>query len=85
LKYFFLTDIYVCEIFLPVRYSNRLRVLRAETRTTQMDLAAKTKIGMSRYWKIENGYVEATKRERAALARALKVDVQSAFPEVVSA
>lgn len=67
-----------------MKCSNRLRVLRAEKRTTQMDLAAKAKISVGRYWKIENGYVEPTRGERAAIARALKVDASAAFPESVA-
>lgn len=67
-----------------MRYTNRLRVLRAETRTTQLDLAAKVGIHINRYWRIENGYLEPTPRERAALARALKADVAVAFPEAVA-
>jgi transcriptional regulator with XRE-family HTH domain len=59
---------------------NRLRVVRAEKRVTQIDIAARAKIGMTRYWKIENGYIDPTPAERAALARALKVQESEAFP-----
>lgn len=60
--------------------TNRLRVLRAERRITQMDIAIKARMGHNRYWRIENGYVEPTKAERAAFARILKATEAELFP-----
>lgn len=59
---------------------NRLRVLRAERRINQLDTAAKAKIVMGRYWKIENGYTEPTEDERVRLARALRTSIEELFP-----
>ncbi|HMG19495.1 MAG TPA: helix-turn-helix domain-containing protein [Gemmatimonadales bacterium] len=63
---------------------NRLRPLRAERRTSQLDLSIASSISASRYWKIENSYVEPTPAERKALARVLKVQESDAFPEAVA-
>jgi transcriptional regulator with XRE-family HTH domain len=56
------------------KYGNRLRVLRAEVDVTQMDLAIKAGISLSRYWRIESGYEQPTDAERARLAKALRVE-----------
>ena len=77
-------------IFPPVftipdmKYPNRLRVQRAERRITQIDTALKAAIPQSRYWRIENGYDEATEAERKRLARVLKTDVDTLFPQVAA-
>jgi transcriptional regulator with XRE-family HTH domain len=62
------------------RDRNRLRVLRAEKRLTQLDAAGRAKMGVTRYWKIENGYIDPLPEEREKLAKALRVDVAEAFP-----
>jgi transcriptional regulator with XRE-family HTH domain len=62
------------------RDRNRLRVVRAEKRITQLDTAIRAGIGFTRYWKIENGYVVPTDEERADIAKALRVSVDTAFP-----
>jgi transcriptional regulator with XRE-family HTH domain len=54
--------------------NNKLRVLRAERRVTQRDVAKKTGLGETRYWRIENGYEQPTDTERAKLAKALRVE-----------
>jgi putative transcriptional regulator len=59
---------------------NRLRVLRAERRISQLDLASKTGISTTRIWKIENGYADATPTDRARLARFFRVPVTDVFP-----
>lgn len=46
---------------------NTLRVRRAERRVNQFDVAAVVGCSRDRYWRIENGYVEPTAEERAAL------------------
>lgn len=56
------------------KQANRLRVLRAERGVTQIDLALKAGLSLSRYWRIENGYEQPTDTERARLAKALRVD-----------
>lgn len=60
---------------------NRLKVLRAEKRWSQLDLAAKTRIKEYRYWRIENGYVIPTPSERIVIAKALGVAETVVFPE----
>lgn len=54
---------------------NRLRVLRAERGVTQMDLALKAGLSLSRYWRIENGYETPDTGERGRLAKALRITV----------
>lgn len=67
-----------------MKYANRLRVVRAEKRKSQMDTATEAAMSLNRYWRIENGYVEATSDERAALARVLGVEESEAFPEALA-
>lgn len=67
-----------------MKHSNRLRVLRAEKRITQIDLALKAHISLNRYWRIENGYATPEPDERSAIARALDADQSEAFPESVA-
>jgi transcriptional regulator with XRE-family HTH domain len=62
------------------RDPNRLRMLRAERRLTQMLLSRKSGIQPSRISLIENGLVEPKAEERDRLARALKADVAEVFP-----
>lgn len=65
--------------------SNRLRVLRAERRWTQYDVAEKLGQGSKyRYWQIENDQVEATPQERKKLARVFGVDEADIFPQVAA-
>lgn len=64
----------------PMKQINRLRVLRADRRLSQMDTAADAGISITRYWKIENGYVEPTKDERDALVKVFQVSVNDIFP-----
>ena len=51
--------------------TNRLRVVRAERRMTQLALATATRIHATRIWKIENGYAVPTPRERQVIASTL--------------
>lgn len=67
-----------------MKQTNRLRVLRAERRITQMDAAAKSKIGVTRFWRIENGYAEPTPEERERLAKLFKVSESDVFPQAVA-
>ena len=62
------------------RELNRLRVLRAERRMTQLTLARKSRINVTRVSFIENGLVDPAPKERDRLARALKADVIEVFP-----
>lgn len=62
----------------------RLRVLRAERGLSQMDTAAKAKLGLNRYWRIENGYSDPSPDERDAIAAAFEVTTGEAFPEAVA-
>lgn len=63
---------------------NRLRVLRAEKRLTQLDAARRAGMGITRFWKIENGYIVPSTEERAAIARALRALESEAFPQAVA-
>jgi transcriptional regulator with XRE-family HTH domain len=60
--------------------TNRLRVLRAEKRLSQMDTAEAAGISFNRYWRIEAGYAEPTEQERQHIARVLHVHIDQAFP-----
>lgn len=64
---------------------NRLRVLRAERRMTQLTVARRAGVNQSRMSFIENGLVEATVEERKRLARVFGVAVDEAFPEAATA
>lgn len=64
------------------RRRNRLRVLRADREITQLALAQKAKVHVTRLSFIERDLVEATDDERDQLARALKTTVSDAFPVV---
>lgn len=66
------------------KFTNRLRVLRADKRKSQIDTATAAKISEGRYWRIENGYLEPTPSERNAIAAALGVAVSEAFPQPVA-
>jgi transcriptional regulator with XRE-family HTH domain len=59
---------------------NRLRVLRAERRMSQMDAADRARLSLNRYWRIENSYVEPTPEERIALASVFGVAPRDVFP-----
>jgi len=59
---------------------NRLRVLRAERRLSQVDTALSAGIGPTRYWKIENDYTKPTDVEREALTRVFGVSTDEIFP-----
>ncbi len=60
-------------------------MLRAEKRLTQLDAAARARMGVTRFWKIENGYLNPSEADRAAIAKALQVSEVEAFPTEVSA
>ena len=60
--------------------TNRLRVLRAERRMTQMLLARRSRINVTRLSHIENDVLDPTDVERARLAKALGVELAEAFP-----
>jgi len=63
-----------------MKYRNRLRVIRAERRITQLDAAVSSGMNKTRFWTIENGYAAPTDKERAAIAKALGVAESEAFP-----
>jgi transcriptional regulator with XRE-family HTH domain len=60
---------------------NRLRVVRAERRITQLALATAARIHPSRVWKIENGYITPNARERQAMAAALSAKERELWPD----
>jgi transcriptional regulator with XRE-family HTH domain len=59
---------------------NRLRVLRAERRMTQLALATKSGINVATVSFFENGHRIPKPNEQARLARALKTPVSEVFP-----
>ena len=66
--------------------TNRLRVLRAERRWTQLDVAKRlgypTKF---RYWQIENDQLTPTPKELRKLARIFEASETEMFPPKVAA
>ena len=60
---------------------NRLRVVRAEKRVSQIALSRASDIHATRIWKIENGYVDPTADERRKIGRALNVRTSRVWPE----
>lgn len=64
---------------------NRLRVLRAERRVSQLDVSLAIHINQNRYWRIENGYTVPTSSERAALAKYFRVNNSDIFPNEIHA
>jgi transcriptional regulator with XRE-family HTH domain len=60
--------------------TNKLRVLRAERRISQLRVAIGAGLGTTHYWAIENGYAKPTEAERAAIARALNVPADVIWP-----
>ena len=66
------------------RNRTRLRVLRAEYRISQMDLARKLGIGTYRCWQLENGYIDPTPKERESFAKFFKVSEADVFPNIAS-
>lgn len=64
--------------------ATRLKVLRADADLTQIDVARRAGMNVTRYWQIEKGYGNpATKPEREAVAAALSVKVSEiAWPEL---
>lgn len=63
---------------------NRLRVLRAERRMTQLALANKARLNVARVSFFENGHRDPTDAERKRLARALKAEVIDVFPDATA-
>jgi len=59
---------------------NRLRVLRAERRVSQLELSKRAGVHPSRYWRLENEILDPTPDEQGAIARALGVDIALAWP-----
>lgn len=45
-----------------------------------MDVAEKARMGVNRFWKIENGYAEADDKERESLAKVFGVAITDVFP-----
>ena len=61
--------------------TNKLRVLRADRRWTQDDVAMRLGLGSRfRYWQIENQEVEPTAKERAKLAKMFGVSEATIWP-----
>lgn len=60
----------------------RLRVLRAERRWTQLYLALKANVKQSRISQLENGWTDPTERERKRIAKAFQLPASEIFPEV---
>ena len=58
---------------------SRLRVPRAERRLSQLDTVLSAGIGPTRYWKIENDYIQPNE-ECEALTRVFGVAPDEIFP-----
>lgn len=67
-----------------MKVNTRLRVLRAERGLSQLETATLSGISMNRYWRIENGYAQATTDEQDALAKVFAVEREHAFPAAVA-
>lgn len=66
------------------RARNRLRVLRAERRLTQLRLGLRAGLATSRISLIENGHMPPSENERQKLARFFKVPITDIFPDYVA-
>ena len=66
-----------------LRVKDRFREIRVVKRIKQENLEAKTHISQSRISLIENGHVNATKKEMEKLAKALGVRVGDIWPKPV--
>ena len=51
---------------------NRLRIVRAERRISQLRLALAARIHPTRFWRIENCLVEPTEAERAVILKNIR-------------
>lgn len=58
----------------------QLRILRAERKWTQIQLALKADVKQSRISIIENGYDDPTERERVRIAKAFALPEPDVFP-----
>jgi transcriptional regulator with XRE-family HTH domain len=65
--------------------ANKLRVLRAERGFTQYETADLAGISRHRYWRIEQGDLDADQAERDALVRIFAVSATDIFPSEVNA
>lgn len=62
-----------------------MRVLRAEYRLTQHDIAWDLKVLQSRVSLIENGFMAPTEDEKKKLAKIFKTTIEEVFPAMKSA
>jgi transcriptional regulator with XRE-family HTH domain len=65
--------------------ANRIRVIRAERRVSQLRTALSSGVHPTRFWRIENGLVQPTEAERVAIARTLGVAETDVWLASVSA
>lgn len=61
--------------------SNRLKEIRARTRTTQFELRLRTRIHQSKISMAENDLIELSGREKAKIARALNVRIRDIWDD----
>jgi transcriptional regulator with XRE-family HTH domain len=59
---------------------NRIRVLRAETKTSQTVLGRRSRMSQTMLNHVENGKREPTPAEQKRIAKALRVSVERVFP-----
>jgi transcriptional regulator with XRE-family HTH domain len=52
-------------------------VLRAERRISQREVAQRAGMSQATYWKYENAYAEPSRREKARIAKALRVTIDA--------
>lgn len=70
---------------MKTRPTNRLRVLRAERRISQEDVARDVGMTQTIYWRVENGYRIPSKEERRRLAKVFRVaESELGLPESVA-
>ena len=62
-----------------------LKAARARAGRDQHEVAQRARILYSRYVRIENGYTAPTPAEQRAIARALRVPLEDAFPVAATA
>jgi transcriptional regulator with XRE-family HTH domain len=65
--------------------ANRLRVIRAEHRVSQLRVALRAQVHPTRFWRIENDIVEPTDEERARIAEALSESIPRIWPDTAAA
>ena len=64
-----------------VKMANKLKEIRFFARKTQDEIHVETGLCQSKISRIENGYIQASEKEKRLIARALKEPVSKIFLE----